>query len=220
MLVAGILTGVVHYSALNVADPIAVAVDTIGLGWFAFVVKVGAIMGLSSVMLVLMYGQTRIFYIMSRDGLLPQIFCKVHPKFHTPYLNTLSIGIVIAIAAGMTPISVLGDLVSLGTLCAFMIVCVSVLYLRKAEPELERPFRTPYVPVVPVLGIISCAVLLFGMFNSESGEHILKYMFWFMSVGMLIYFLYGRNHSHLAHGERPERGDPVFVKEAHDPQVD
>ncbi len=220
MLVAGILTGVVHYSHLNVADPIAVAVDTIGLGWFAFIIKVGAIMGLSSVMLVLMYGQTRIFYIMSRDGLLPSAFCKVHPKWHTPYINTITIGIVIAFAAGLTPISTLGDLVSLGTLAAFMIVCISVLYLRKAEPDIERPFRTPFVPAVPVLGVISCAVLLFGMFNSESGGAIAHYMFWFMLVGMVIYFVYGRKHSHLAHGEKPGHGDAVFVKEAHDPQVD
>lgn len=220
MLVAGILTGVVHYSQLNVADPIAVAVDAIGLGWFAFVVKVGAILGLTSVMLVLMYGQTRIFYIMSRDGLLPKLFCKVHPKWHTPYINTLTIGIGIAIAAGMTPISTLGDLVSLGTLAAFMIVCISVLYLRKSEPDLERPFRTPFVPVLPILGVISCSILLFGMFNSESGGTIAHYMFWFMTVGMLIYAFYGRRHSHLAHGEKPEHGDPVFVKEAHDPNVD
>lgn len=220
MMVSLVLTGVVPYPELNVADPMAVAVDHIGLGWFAFIIKVGAIMGLSSVMLVLMYGQTRIFYIMSRDGLLPQMFCKVHPKFHTPYLNTITIGVVISIAAGLTPISVLGDLVSLGTLAAFMIVCISVLYLRKAEPELERPFRTPWVPAVPVLGVISCLVLLFGMFNSESGQAIAHYMFWFMTAGFVIYFVYGRNHSHLAHGEKPEHGDPVFVKEAHDPQVD
>lgn len=174
MLVSGVLTGIVPYTELNVADPMAVAADKIGLGWFAFLIKVGAIMGLSSVMLVLLYGQTRIFYIMSRDGLLPQFFCKVHPT-HTPYINTILIGVIVAVAAGVTPISVLGDLVSLGTLAAFMIVCVSVLYLRRAEPDLHRPFRTPWVPFVPVMGILFCGYLIAQM--PMETFHQMKYFF-------------------------------------------
>ncbi len=215
MLVSGVLTGIVPYTELNVADPMAVAVDKIGLGWFAFLIKVGAIMGLSSVMLVLLYGQTRIFYIMSRDGLLPQFFCKVHPKFHTPYINTILIGCIVAVAAGLTPISVLGDLVSLGTLCAFMIVCISVLYLRKTQPDLHRPFRTPFVPVVPVLGILFCGYLIAQM----PLETFIQLKFFFLG-GALIYIFYGRTHSHLAKGEKFEHGDPKFIKEPHDPQVD
>jgi APA family basic amino acid/polyamine antiporter len=166
MAVSAVLTGLVPFKDLNVADPMAVAVDHIGLAWFAFLIKVGAITGLTSVMLVLLYGQTRIFYVMSRDGLLPQAFCKVHARFKTPHINTLCIGALVAIAAGMTPISLLGDLVSLGTLLAFMIVCFSVLYLRRAQPDLHRPFRTPFAPFVPVMGILTCGYLILTMFLS------------------------------------------------------
>lgn len=197
MAVSLILTGIVSYKELNVADPMAVAVDKIGLGWFAFIIKIGAIMGLSSVMLVLLYGQTRIFYIMSQDGLLPAMFSKVHPKFQTPYINTILIGLIVMVAAGLTPIGVLGDLVSLGTLLAFMIVCFSVLYLRRKEPGLERPFRTPFVPVVPVLGILSCGYLIYGMLSSEGGTKIIILLKWFLLLGAIIYFFYSRKHSKL-----------------------
>lgn len=166
MAVSAVLTGIVPYKELNVPDPMAVAVDHIGLGWFSFLIKIGAITGLSSVMLVLLYGQTRIFYVMARDGLMPKSFCKIHPKFKTPYINTMIIGMIVAVAAGVTPISLLGDLVSLGTLLAFMIVCFSVYYLRKKQPELVRPFRTPWVPVVPLMGILTCGYLVITMFVS------------------------------------------------------
>lgn len=166
MATSFVLTGIVPYTELNVPDPMAVAVDHIGLGWFAFLIKIGALTGLSSVMLVLLYGQTRIFYIMSADGLLPPSFSKVHPRFKTPYINTIVIGSIVAIAAGMTPISLLGDLVSLGTLLAFIIVCFSVYYLRKREPNLARPFRTPWVPFVPLMGVLTCGYLIVTMFIS------------------------------------------------------
>ncbi len=166
MAVSAVLTGVVPYKDLNVPDPMAVAVDHIGLGWFSFLIKIGALTGLTSVMLVLLYGQTRIFYVMSRDGLMPAAFSKVHKRFQTPYINTIIIGSIVAIAAGMTPISLLGDLVSLGTLLAFMIVCFSVLYLRRKQPELVRPFRTPFVPWVPLAGVLTCGYLVFTMFFS------------------------------------------------------
>jgi APA family basic amino acid/polyamine antiporter len=193
MLVAGVLTGVVHYSTLNVPDPMAVAVDAIGLGWFSFIIKVGAIMGLSSVMLVLMYGQTRIFYTMSNDGLLPKFISKVHPKFQTPYLNTLLVGVMVAIAAGTTPISQLGDLVSLGTLCAFAIVCLSVLYLHYKQPDLVRPYNTPFKPVVPLLGIAFCGYLIAQMPWATFVQLKL-----FFLAGIIIYLFYGRRHSVLA----------------------
>ncbi len=212
MGVAGVLTGLVPYAQLNVADPMAVAVDHIGLGWFSFIIKVGAITGLSSVMLVLMYGQTRIFYTMSKDGLLPISLSKVHPRFKTPYINTIIVSALVALAAGVTPISLLGDLVSLGTLVAFMIVCVTVLYLRRAEPNLPRPFRTPWSPVIPVLGILTCGYLVFTIFFgsneagaivlTESGRKVLQYTGPYVIVGALIYLFYGARHSELGKASR------------------
>ncbi|MBN8542724.1 MAG: amino acid permease [Alphaproteobacteria bacterium] len=190
MMVALVLTGVVHYSALNVPDPIAVAVDAIGLGWFAFIIKIGAIMGLSSVMLVLLYGQTRIFYTMAKDGLLPQFIAKVHPKFQTPYLNTLLVGAVVAVAAGTMPISQLGDLVSLGTLCAFAMVCLCVLYLHYKQPGLERPYSTPLKPFVPLAGIAFCGYLIAQMPWSTFVQLKL-----FFLGGAVIYLVYGIRHS-------------------------
>lgn len=203
--VSAVLTGIVPYTALNVADPMAVAVDAIGLGWFAFIIKIGAITGLTSVMLVLLYGQTRIFYTMSNDGLLPAAFHKVHPKFHTPYINTILVTVLVAIAAGVTPIGLLGDLVSLGTLVAFMVVCITVLYLRKAEPDMHRPFRTPGAPVTPILGILTCGYLVYSIFFgsneageivlTESGSKVLEYTGPYVVVGALIYAFYGRKAS-------------------------
>ena len=201
MGVAAVLTGIVPYASLNVPDPMAVAVDHIGLGWFAFAIKIGAITGLTSVMLVLLYGQTRIFFSMSKDGLLPQVLSKVHPKFQTPYINTAIVSVVVAIAAGITPISLLGDLVSLGTLVAFMIVCLTVLYLRKAEPSLPRPFRTPYMPFTPIAGIITCGYLVYSIFFggffeiTESGWKVLEYTGPYMLIGALIYAFYGNKNS-------------------------
>jgi APA family basic amino acid/polyamine antiporter len=206
MAVAAVLTGIVPFPSLNVADPMAVAVDAIGLGWFAFLIKVGAITGLSSVMLVLLYGQTRIFYAMSKDGLLPKSFHKVHPKFHTPYINTIVVSFVVAFAAAYAPITLLGDLVSLGTLAAFVIVCITVLYLRRAEPNLHRPFRTPGAPFTPILGILTCGYLIFtiffgtsdeGIVLTESGKHVLAYTGPYLLLGAVIYLLYGRRNSKL-----------------------
>lgn len=228
--VSAVLTGIVPFKELAVADPMAVAVDKIGLGWFAFLIKVGAILGLSSVMMVLLYGQTRIFYVMSRDGLLPALFSSVHKKFHTPHWNTLMVGIVVAVAAGLTPIAVLGDLVSLGTLLAFMIVCFSVLYLRRTQPNLPRPFRTPGVPLVPLLGIATCGYLVFSIFFgqdstgaiviTDSGRHVLSLTGPYVLVGAAIYILYGVRKSKLRHGEAPRPGDPKFIKEPHEPRVE
>lgn len=190
MAMAAVLTGVVHYDALNVPDPLAVAVDIIGLGWFSFIIKVGAIMGLSSVMLVLLYGQTRVFYTMAKDGLLPKFIAKVHPKFHTPYLNTLLVGAVVAVAAGTMPIDELGDLVSLGTLSAFSIVCLSVLRLHYTDRALVRPFSTPYKPWVPIIGIVLCGYLIAQM----PLETFIK-LKWFFLLGAVIYLVYGFRHS-------------------------
>lgn len=192
MAVSAVLTGIVPYYMLNVPDPIAVAVDKIGLGWLSFIIKVGAIMGLSSVMLVLLYGQTRIFYTMSHDGLLPGIFSRLHHKFKTPYINTVVVGLIVGMAAGLTPLRTLGDLVSMGTLFAFMIVCASVLYLRRTEPELHRPFRCPMVPVVPVLGIGACMYLIYGI-----GWQVFVTLKLYFLAGALVYLFYGQFRSKL-----------------------
>jgi basic amino acid/polyamine antiporter, APA family len=191
MLVALVLTGIVPFKTLNVPDPMAVAVDAIGIGWLAFVVKIGAIAGLSSVMMVLLYGQTRIFYTMSRDGLLPPVFSKVHPKYQTPHVNTMVVGVLVALIAGMTPIKQLGDLVSMGTLMAFSIICFSVLYLRKTEPNMVRPFKVPFSPWFPILGMLCCFYLMYGL-----REMFWTLKFYFLS-GLVIYFIYGARHSKL-----------------------
>lgn len=190
--VSAVLTGIVHYTSLSVPDPIAVGVDAIGLTWLAIAVKVGAIMGLSSVMLVLVYGQTRIFFTMSRDGLLPKFFSSVHTRFKTPHWNTLFVGVVIAFVAGLTPISVLGELVSMGTLLAFAVVCFSVLYLRKVAPGLKRPFKTPLMPLTPILGIACCLYLISGL----PAETFVRLKLWFVA-GVLIYALYGYRKSYM-----------------------
>jgi len=191
MLVSLVLTGIVPYHTLNVPAPIAMAVDAIGLPWLAFMVKVGAICGLSSVMLVLMYGQTRIFYTMAHDGLLPPVFSHVHPRFKTPWINTLLVGAISAVVAGMTPIEDLGNLVNLGTLMAFTIICFTVIYLRVKEPAFIRPFKVPFAKITPFLGMASCLLLiapLWGTFVTLIPYFVL---------GFFIYFAYGQFNSRL-----------------------
>ncbi len=197
MAMAAVLTGVVHYTDLNVPDPLAVAVDLIGLSWFSFIIKIGAILGLSSVMLVLIYGQTRVFYTMAKDGLLPQVLAKVHPKFHTPYINTALVGLAVAVAAGTMPIQELGDLVSLGTLAAFAIVCLSVLKLHYTDKNLVRPFSTPYKPFIPVIGVVLCGYLIAQM----PMDTFIK-LKWFFLLGAVIYLAYGYRHSKMGAARR------------------
>ncbi len=205
ILVSLVLTGIMSYKDLNVPDPIAVAVDHIGLPWFSIMVKIGAIMGLSSVMLVLVYGQTRIFFAMSRDGLIPSLFCKVHPKLQTPYINTIIVGLIVAFAAGMLPLSDLSHVVSVGTLLAFSIICFSVMYLRWKEPHVKRPFKVPLYPVVPYLGIASCLYLISGIYETIWN---LKYYF---IAGLVIYLSYGQFKSKLT-VEGPSQADDIPEK--------
>ena len=190
--VALVLTGIVPYQKLGVPDPIGVGVDAAGaaLHWLRPVVKLGAIAGLTSVILVLLLGQPRIFYSMAKDGLLPPRFAAIHPRFRTPATTTIVSGIAAMIFAGVLPISVLGELVSIGTLLAFFIVCSAVPVLRRTRPDLPRPFKTPLVPLVPILGaIISLVQMLALPFDTW-----LRLIVWLV-VGFIIYFTYSRKHS-------------------------
>jgi basic amino acid/polyamine antiporter, APA family len=198
ILVSIVMTLIVNYKMLNVPDPVAVAVDALGpaWGWFAKTVKIGAIIGLTSVVLVLMYGQTRIFYTMARDGLLPRVFAKVHPKFKTPWVNTILVGLITAIAAALFDINTLGDMTSVGTLAAFGIVCLSVIWLRVTHPALPRGFRVPFYPVLPVLGIISCFALIFTVEN-----RVLMFFAVYTVIAIAMYFVYGMRNSRLQKGE-------------------
>jgi len=193
--VAAVLTGLVPYADLNVSDPIAKGVDVIGATWFAILVKIGALTGLTTVILVLLYGQSRIFFTMSEDGLLPGLFAHVHPTLNTPYRSQIMIGVIVAIVAALVPIGILGEMVSIGTLFAFVLVCGSVIYLRRSDARVKRPFKVPAVPVVPILGILFCLLLMSGL----PVFTWLRLLIW-MAIGLAIYFLYGRHHSVLRHG--------------------
>lgn len=219
MLVAAIMTLLVPYASLDVPDPVAVVVDSFGAswGWLAKIIKIGAIIGLTSVVLVLMYAQTRIFYTMARDGLLPKIFAKVHPKYQTPYVNTILVGLITAIAAGFLDINFLGDMTSVGTLAAFAVVCLSVIYLRRAAPDLPRGFSVPLYPVLPILGILSCLYLI-----TTVPWDVLKNFLIYMVICTSFYFIYGMRNSNLQHGEpqddAPDMGEfPGPVVEDHRP---
>lgn len=192
VLVAIVLTGIVSYSFLNVADPIAVGVDAMGkdLFWLRPVIKIAAIAGLSSVILVLLMGQPRIFYSMSKDGLLPPVFSKIHPRFKTPYASTLITGSVALVLAGILPINILGELVSIGTLLAFAIVCVGIIILRIKRPDIPRSFKTPFVPLVPVLGAGIC-ILQMASLPWETWARLIGWM----ALGLVIYFTYGIHKS-------------------------
>ena len=194
ILVAIVLTGIVAYPFLLVSDPVAVGVNAMGdqLFWLRPIVKIAAIAGLSSVILVMLLGQPRIFYTMAKDGLLPPVFSRVHPKFKTPYISTILTGIVALILAGILPISILGELVSIGTLLAFTIVCISIIFLRRARPDLPRPFKTPLVPLIPLLGAGFCLLQMFSL----PWDTWLRLIIW-MAVGFIIYFTYGINKSKL-----------------------
>ncbi len=193
--VAAVMTGIVNYKDLNVSAPMAVAIDSAGksLLWLRPLIKIGALAGLTSVVLVMLMGQPRIFFSMAKDGLLPASFAKVHPKFKTPYVPTIITGLFSALIAGVLPIGLLGELVSIGTLLAFVIVCFSIIILRKSNPDIPRPFKTPFVPWVPIAGIVICLSQMIAL----PFDTWMRLFIW-MALGLLIYIFYSKKNSKLS----------------------
>ncbi len=193
IIVSGLLTLVVPYASLNVSSPVAHALQLIGVSWASALVATGVIIGLTTVMLVLYYGLTRILMSMAGDGLLPKFFSEVNKETHTPIKNTVLCGIIMALMAGVIPLDVLADLVNIGTLAAFVLVCAGVIVLRKTKPDMARPFKTPFGVLLPSLGIFSCGALIFFLPRITQ----LRFIIWLI-VGLLIYFLYSAKNSALS----------------------
>jgi basic amino acid/polyamine antiporter, APA family len=192
ILVTGVLTGIVSYTQLNVASPVSHALILLGLNAAGSIISVGAVCGLTTVLIVLLFGQSRIFFSMARDGLLPAFFSRVHPRFRTPYLSSLLIGVFVAAVAGLTPIDVVAELTNIGTLAAFVLVSAAVLVLRRTQPDIRRGYRVPFVPLVPILSIIGSFVLIVSL----PIVTILRFIIW-LALGLVIYFLYSRRSSNL-----------------------
>jgi len=190
ILVALVLTGLVNYRDLNVPDSLAVGIDVTGVRWGSLLVKFGALGGLTSTMVVMLLGQSRVFFSMSKDGLLPKFFSTVHPKFQTPWISSLTVGLVVAVFASTIPLDALGEMTSIGTLLAFIIVCAGVWVLRRRRPDLPRPFRAPFSPVTPILGIVISLAMMVGL-PWETWMRLIVWLF----VGLLIYAFYSRRHS-------------------------
>jgi APA family basic amino acid/polyamine antiporter len=189
--VATVITGMVPYDQINIDAPVSNAFKQVGLGWAQFLVSLGAITGITSVLLVMMLSQPRIFLAMARDGLLPRnFFGAIHEKFRTPWKSTILTGIFVAILGAFLPLRLLAELVNIGTLFAFVVVCTAVLIMRKTNPEAERPFRAPLVPFVPIAGILTCLLLMFSL----PAENWWRLIIW-LAIGFCIYFFYGRHHS-------------------------
>lgn len=212
LAVAAVLTGLVPFRQLGVPDPLALAANTIGLPWFALIIKLGATLGLLSVMITTLYGQTRVFYAMSRDGLLPGAFSQLSRRWRTPYLGTAIVGVVVALAAALLPISILSDIVSLGVAFSFIIVCLSVMWLRSTQPAMHRPFRVPlggmwvgraWIGTIPGLGILFCILMVLPLIMDIAGKALrgnsipALLLGGYCTLGAAFYLGYGRRHSRL-----------------------
>lgn len=188
-----VMTGLAPYTEFkNSAAPVAVAIAHTPYKWLGIAVLLAILIGYTSVILVDLLGQSRVFYSMSKDGLLPKVFSELHPKFNTPYKSNMVLCIFISLFAGLVPISVVGEMTSIGTLLAFVMVCLGILILRKKQPDLERPFKTPFVPLVPILGIITCVVMMLSL----PFDTWLRLIVW-LAIGFVIYFFYGKKRSKL-----------------------
>ena len=203
-----VLTGVMNYTRLNVPDPLAVAIDsTSARMWFSPIVRLGAILGTTAVILVMLLGQTRVFYSMANDGLLPKSFALIHPRFRTPYIGTALTGGCVALAAGLIPRPIMEEMTSIGTLLAFVIVSGSVVAMRKLRPDVARPFRTPWVWLVGPLGMIVCLLQMVGL-----PIHTWMRLLVWLVIGLVIYFTYGWKHSRLRRGSDQASAMPAPVK--------
>jgi basic amino acid/polyamine antiporter, APA family len=199
IVVSAILTGIVPYTELNVKNPVAFALNYINQDWLAGFISLGAITGITTVLLVMLYGQTRLFFAISRDGLLPKVFSKVNEKTQTPVVNTWVVGLMVAIFAGVIPLGKLAELTNIGTLFAFIVVSLGVLVLRKTQPNLKRAFKVPFVPVIPILAILFCGYLALQL----PATTWTTFAIW-ISIGLVVYFLYGRRNSKLNNPEENE----------------
>jgi APA family basic amino acid/polyamine antiporter len=201
-MVSTVLTGLVNYKELNVAAPVALGIDVTGVSWGSLLVKIGAVFGLGTVMLVMLLGQSRVFFSMSRDGLLPKWASAIHPKFRTPWISTIAVGVVVAILPAFLPVARLAELVNIGTLLAFAIVCAGTWVLRVRHPDMHRPFKTPFVPWVPILGIIT-AVYLMPTLPRITWEVMICWLL----IGLAIYFSYSIRHSKVQKLPKAAEGD-------------
>lgn len=192
ILVALVLTGLVNYRYLAVPDSLAMGIDVTGVKWGSLLVKLGALGGLTSTMIVMLLGQSRVFFAMSKDGLLPKMFSNIHPTFRTPWISSITVGLVVAVFASTIPLDKLGEMTSIGTLLAFIIVCAGVLVLRKRSPGLARPFRAPLMPFTAIMGIIISLAMMAGL----PGDTWLRLVIW-LAAGLFIYFFYSRKHSNV-----------------------
>ncbi|MEU6119833.1 amino acid permease [Streptomyces sp. NPDC047117] len=192
-----VVTGMRKYSRLSTDAPLADAFKDVGHPFWAGLISFGAAVGLTSVCMILLLGQSRVFFAMSRDGLLPRVFSTVHPRFGTPYRSTIALGVVVAVVAGFTSIDVLAELVNIGTLFAFVVVALGVIILRRTRPDLPRSFRTPLVPLVPVLSVLASLWLMINL----TAETWMRFAAW-MVLGLVFYFVYGRSHSRMGRSER------------------
>lgn len=191
-----VLTGLANYTEFKgSAAPVAIAIEKTPYAWLSGLIILAILIGYTSVILVDLLGQSRVFFTMSKDGLLPRVFSQVHPRFQTPHKSNLLLGLFISLFAGFVPLKIVGEMVSIGTLLAFVMVCLGILILRKREPDTPRPFRTPWVPVVPILGILTCLLMMVSL----PGDTWLRLFVW-LAIGLVIYYTYGKKHSKLRRG--------------------